>query len=349
MPKVLIIGAGLSGLTSAFALKDSEYEGEILEARPRLGGRIFTKEVNSCQLELGATWFGPQHTSLMALINQLEIPFKTQENGSEAIYDFRPKGNLERFQIPNQRSSTFKFKSGSSSLINTLFQKQTGKVHFNEIVKSISYSDTFTVETEQNQFEADYLILTIPLQLIADTIEFEPGLPQSFQNLLSNTHTWMSDSIKFSVAFNSDFWKNDRYIGTLMSPQQIVQEMYDHSDKDREQNALVGFLNAGYSELSEENRKERLSNQLRDTFNQKAFDIKAYADVNWRNEAFTIHKQAKALIPHQNNGNPKLREGLFENCLYFSASETAGQTPGYMDGAVHRGMEVAELLLKKLG
>jgi len=349
MPKVLIIGAGLSGLTSAYALKDSEYDVEILEARPRLGGRIYTKEVNSCQLELGATWFGPQHTSLMALVNQLEIPFKTQENGREAIYDFRPKGHLERFQIPNQESSTFKFKAGSSTLINVLFHKQTGKVHFNEIVKSISYSDSFVVQTEKNQFKADYLILTIPLQLIADTIEFEPGLPQSFQDLISNTHTWMSDSIKFSVAFDSDFWKNDRYIGTLMSPQQIVQEMYDHSDKDREQNALVGFLNAGYSVLTEENRRDRLFNQLSDTFNQKTFDIKAYADVNWRNEAFTIHKQAQALVPHQNNGNPKLREGFFGDRLYFSASETAAQTPGYMDGAVHRGMEVAKLLVKKLG
>jgi len=31
--------------------------------------------------------------------------------------------------------------------------------------------------------------------------------------------------------------------------------------------------------------------------------------------------------------------------LFFSASETAQQTPGYMDGAVHRGTEVADSLL----
>lgn len=349
MPKVLIIGAGLSGLTSAYALNDSIYDVEILEARPRIGGRIFTKEVNSCQLELGATWFGPQHTSLLALIKHLGISYKHQENGSEAIYDFRPKGNLECFQISKQDSSTFKFKDGSSSLINAIFHKQSAKVHFNEIVKSISYSDAFTVETEQNQFKADYLIVSIPLQLTSDTIEFKPELPESFQYLLSNTHTWMSDSIKFSVAFDSDFWKNDRYIGTLMSPQQIIQEMYDHSDVDREQNALVGFLNSSFSNLSEEDRRKRVSIQLGNTFNKKNISIKAYADVNWKNESFTIHKNAQSLIPHQNNGNSKLRESFYDDRLYFSASETSLQTPGYMDGAVHRGLEVAESLLKKLG
>jgi len=42
MPKVLIIGAGLSGLSTAYVLRNSNFDVEILEARPRLGGRIYT-------------------------------------------------------------------------------------------------------------------------------------------------------------------------------------------------------------------------------------------------------------------------------------------------------------------
>lgn len=348
MPKVLIVGAGLSGLTTAYALKDSNFDIEILEARPRLGGRIFTQKLENCNLELGATWFGPQHTNLLALIKQLNIPFKHQENGREALYDFRPKGRIERFEIPAQGIPTYKFEGGTSRLIDKLHQGLSASIHYNAVVSSVNFDTHFKVETEHQEFEADYLVLSLPPQLIADTIRFEPSLPESFRGLMANTHTWMSDSIKFSVAFSSGFWKNEQFTGTLMSPQQIIQEMYDHSDKDHLQNALVGFLNSGYSVLSEEERKTQVLKQLERISSHKVAETCAYADVDWRTEKFTIHKNAQALVPHQNNGNSRLREGFFGEKLFFSASETAAQTPGYMDGAVHRGLEVGELLLKKL-
>lgn len=348
MPKVLIVGAGLSGLSTAYALKDSNFDIEILEARSRPGGRIYTKKINSVHLELGATWFGPQHTSLLALVRNLEIPYKQQENGREALYDFRPKGSVERFQIPTQGPPTFKFENGTSELINKLKHESSAKIHYDKVVKSVKFDDRFYVETEHNQFEADYLVISIPVQLIADSIEFEPHLSESSKALFSNTHTWMSDSIKFSVAFDSDFWKKDGFIGTLMSPQQIIQEMYDHSDVNTSQNALVGFLNSGYSELSEEDRKTQVLKHLKSVFSNKTAPSLSYADVNWRDEKFTVHEKAELLVPHQNNGNPRLREGFYNNSLFFSASETAAQTPGYMDGAVHRGLEVGELLLNKL-
>lgn len=348
MSKVLIVGAGLSGLSTAYALKDSNFEVEILEARPRLGGRIFSKKGINFNLELGATWFGPQHTNLLALVNQLKVPYKIQENGREALYDFRPKGGIERFQIPSQGVSTFKFQNGSFDLINGLYQQVSASIQFNEVVKSIKFDDKISVGTEQKHFEADYIVMSLPVQLIADSIQFEPNLSESLNLLFSETHTWMSDSIKFSVAFDSAFWKNEKFTGTLMSPQQIIQEMYDHSHIKASQNALVGFLNAGYSELSEEDRKTKVLNQLESISMNNMSEVNAYADMNWRNEKFTIHEKAQSLVPHQNNGNPRLREGLFGNRLFFSASETAAQTPGYMDGAVHRGLEVGELLLKKL-
>jgi monoamine oxidase len=348
MPKVLIIGAGLSGLSTAYALRNANIDLTLLEARPRLGGRIFTRKENHLHLEMGATWFGPQHSKLIALVNELKVLYKVQENGREAIYDFRPKGNLERFQIPSQGASTYKFKEGSSALINALHQQISASVVYNEVVNTISFDKIFKIKTNTSQFEADYVILSIPPQLIKDSIQFEPCLPSSFEQLLSNTHTWMSDSIKFSAAFDSEFWKTEQFIGTLMSPQQIIQEMYDHSDRDNSQRALVGFLNSSYSNITGEQRKVQFLNQLQSIFPNKRLEPRAYAEVNWRNEQFTIHKNAEALVPHQNNGNPKLRAGFFNNKLFFSASETAAQTPGYMDGAVHRGLEVGELIKNRL-
>lgn len=348
MPKVLIVGAGLSGLTTAFALKESKYEVEILEARSRLGGRIFTIDKSGTHLELGATWFGPQHTSLLSLIEKLNVPYKIQENGREALYDFRPKGYLERFQIPDQGPPTYKFKAGTSALIKKLYETINLDVHYNEVVKKVKWDTTFQVETLQNHFEADYLIMSIPPQLVADTIHFTPNLPHSSLSLFQNTHTWMSDSIKFSIAFENDFWKTGQFTGTMMSPQQVIQEMYDHSDVDQPQNALVGFLNSAYSMYSKEERQAHVLNQFKSIFSADVNKCLDYEDVDWKREEFTIQKEAKLLSAHQNNGNSGLRKGFYDNRLFFSASETSAQTPGYMDGAVHRGNEVAQFLLNLL-
>jgi monoamine oxidase len=348
MAKVIIVGAGLSGLMTAYRLRHSNFEIEILEARDRIGGRIHTELKNSNLLELGATWFGPQHSSLIHLVEELNVPFKIQENGREVLYDFRPNGHLERFKLPEKQAPTYKFKYGTSSLLRALQEKLTTTVQFNQVVESVHLGKLIKVQTQSGKLiEGDFLLLSIPPQLVFDSIDFDPELPSGLVDLLKNTHTWMSDSTKFSCAFDNDFWKNERYQGTLMSPQQIIQEMYDHSDVDSSQKALVGFLNSKFSKLTKEERETKVLGYLKSMFGTKASTF-SYADVDWRKEKYTIHKHAKNLVPHQNNGHFGLREVQLEGRLFFSASETASQTPGYMDGAVHRGQEVADQLLEQL-
>ena len=53
---VLVIGAGAAGLTAARALHEDGVEVTVLEARDRIGGRVWTKEVAGAPIELGA-WF----------------------------------------------------------------------------------------------------------------------------------------------------------------------------------------------------------------------------------------------------------------------------------------------------
>ena len=53
---VLVIGAGAAGLTAARALHEDGIEVTVLEARDRIGGRVWTKDVSGASIELGA-WF----------------------------------------------------------------------------------------------------------------------------------------------------------------------------------------------------------------------------------------------------------------------------------------------------
>jgi phytoene desaturase len=53
--KIVVIGAGISGLTSAVRLRHLGYDVEIYEKNPRAGGRMGLIELAGCQFDLGPT------------------------------------------------------------------------------------------------------------------------------------------------------------------------------------------------------------------------------------------------------------------------------------------------------
>lgn len=72
MAKVVVIGAGLSGLSAARRLMDKGVDVVVLEARNWIGGRMCRKEVKSkggkaAILDLGGQWVGPGQDAILKL------------------------------------------------------------------------------------------------------------------------------------------------------------------------------------------------------------------------------------------------------------------------------------------
>jgi monoamine oxidase len=56
-PSVIIIGAGIAGLSAAEILTSSGYEDvKILEGRNRIGGRVCVREHDENTIHMGAQW-----------------------------------------------------------------------------------------------------------------------------------------------------------------------------------------------------------------------------------------------------------------------------------------------------
>jgi monoamine oxidase len=75
----IIVGAGLSGLAAANALKQAHWDVTVLEARERPGGRVFSfgfKENRDLICELGGEWVGDSHERMKALCQDFGITLK---------------------------------------------------------------------------------------------------------------------------------------------------------------------------------------------------------------------------------------------------------------------------------
>jgi monoamine oxidase len=77
----VVIGAGLAGLAAAYKLKNAGWNVTVLEARDRIGGRVFSHKDQATGLvcELGAEWVGESHERIKALCRDFNIPLQRHQ------------------------------------------------------------------------------------------------------------------------------------------------------------------------------------------------------------------------------------------------------------------------------
>jgi len=108
---VVVVGAGMAGLTAARALAEAGLKVLVVEAQDRIGGRIWTRHVGDEAIELGAEFIHGRPPELWALIE--EAGLETYERGGAQVR-FEdgtlsdPGGELEAIFAPLEELKTFK-------------------------------------------------------------------------------------------------------------------------------------------------------------------------------------------------------------------------------------------------
>jgi len=75
MARVVVIGAGMAGLTTALRLTQKDHEVTVLEARDRVGGRVHSVTLSNGEVaELGGEWISSDQRWVVELARELEVP-----------------------------------------------------------------------------------------------------------------------------------------------------------------------------------------------------------------------------------------------------------------------------------
>ena len=232
---IIIVGAGMAGMSAAKTLSDAGKEITVYEGRDRIGGRILTSSQLGVPVDLGASWIhGTRRNPLTRLAQQAGMD--TLETDGD--YDIWSEGEKIRDRdAPDwlDEVTSVQHSIGASSdqvnwsgYINTrdyggaevifptgyrpIFGALTGdyEVHLGRRVTQVAWGDNPGVRLSNGSWaRADAVIVTAPLGVLkTGNISFNPALPQDKQQAIARLGMGLLD--KVYLLFEESFWDSNK-------------------------------------------------------------------------------------------------------------------------------------------
>ena len=328
--KIIIVGAGASGLAAAKVLEQNNIDYLILEATNRYGGRL-KKDTTLADfpIDIGAEWLHSAPITLNKLkgklgkeIDEELIPYHLDStaswDGKEYKVDPHWQNNFMYNFLPE-----FKFKNSTwYDFINENIAKNVKhKIQFNSPVNAIDYSGNNVIvkTTNGKTYEANRVLVTVSIGVLkSNMITFTPKMNEEKKKAIETItfHPGFKVAMNFSEKFYPD--------AITCKVENGEKGFYDIAFKKDSQSNVLGFLCTGnetqkyYNLKSEQEIISSLLEELDEMFDGKAstFYSGEYILENWGQYEFTQGTWTQAI--NEKRSNLKVVNQPLGNKIYFA-------------------------------
>lgn len=345
--QALVVGGGLAGLYAAWQLKKAGMDCLLLEAAPRLGGRILSQPIAPGSLlgvDLGPMWFWPHQKRLQRLCQALGLRTFEQPTAGDMLYQLA-SGRAPQRHLDTEAMPSYRLEGGVQSLVTALAARlDAGQIRLAHKVELMARTEGgWRLAANSNgktlQFEAPRLVFAAPPRQLAALVGAQPGLPPRLHEALRATPTWMAAQAKFVAVYESAFWRRMGLAGQAFSRIGPMVEIHDASSTPSTGHALFGFVGLGASQrrqLRPEMLKAACLEQLVALFGDAAATPLSTHLKDWADDPAIASPQDLSETPRHPDLNlaPWLGE-LRRLKLDLAGSEFAAEDAGYLEGALY--------------
>ncbi len=340
---VLIVGAGISGLHAAKHLLAAGRSVTVLEARDRVGGRVFSPSLNGDHFDLGASWFWSNEPLVNELVSAEGLEPFAQHLAGDAM--FQAADGVQRLQGNQIDVPSGRLRYGTQSIAAALFSKlPDGTVRLSEHATELrSTDDALKVVSSQSSYHADHVIIALPPALAVSSIDFDGALSADTERLCSITPVWMGGSVKVVASYAHPFWRDDGLAGSAFSYVGPLGEIHDMSGADGSPAALFGFARPDPGQPAP--TEDQVIKQLVALFGGGANDPQDVLIQDWRTERFTSPPNVSDLGSYQLFGHPTYQQPMLDGRLHWCSTETSTVAPGHIEGALAASLRVVSSII----
>ncbi|HVL05359.1 MAG TPA: FAD-dependent oxidoreductase [Acidimicrobiales bacterium] len=352
---VVVVGAGLAGLTAAVALHDAGRTVAVVEARAQVGGRIKTLTDGDLCLDLGATWHWSNQPAVRALAAAMGMEVFPQFRDGRAVVE--EDGPPRRVVLPRPDPTELRFVGGAQGLCHRLAGRlpEASVILETDVTVVAAAGDGMRVTTaagagEERELSCGAVVIAVPPRLAHAGITFTPALPGPLVQVMQGTPTFMANAVKCLAVYESPFWRDDGLSGLAFSGSGPLIEVHDGCTEDASTAALGGFMSGWHEfrDLEPPDRRDLVFAHLGRFFGAGAADPVRYFERDWSDDPYT-NDEVVWLSEPLPYGNAAFTEPLLGGRLVWAGTETAGAGAGHMEGAVRSGQRASSLLQRRFG
>jgi monoamine oxidase len=356
---VLVVGAGLAGLTAADILAAAGASVTVVEARTRVGGRIMSIRPEGlgegASFDLGATWLWDDQPAIRALAGELGLDVFAQYRDGRGLVEEDGGDPPAPVDVPPPSPAELRLVDGAQELCLRLADRlpPDSLVLGTSVTALASEAGGVTVgladdDGETSELRADAVVVAVPPRLAHQRITFTPTLSTEFAEVLQATPTWMGTALKCVAVYESPFWRDAGWAGLAFSEVGPLREVHDACTSDGSAAGLWGFVagDHAYRDLTFDERAERVFEHLGRLFGPPAADPLQYFERDWSNDPNTNDEVIWVGRDVVDYGHPSYAEPMWHGRLVWAGTETMAEGGGHMEGAVRSGQRAARLLLE---